>query len=110
MKKTAAVLALVLFASPVLAEEMTTQGGHEGHHRPGPGHFLKKVDADKDGKVSKAEFTAQGDKMFGEADANKDGYITAEEMKAAHAARKAKWEAKRAEWKAKQAQEGGKAE
>lgn len=106
-KPVLAALALCLFASPVLAE------GHEGDHKGpgghgprGPEHFMEKVDTDKDGKVSKAEWTAKGDAMFNESDTNKDGFISREEAKAFHEKRAEKWKAKKAEWKAKQATAG----
>lgn len=92
-QKLFAALALTLFASPVLAEE-----GKSIHHGRGAEHFMKKVDTDKDGKISKPEFMAKADKHFTEADTNKDGFITAEEGKAAHEARRAKWKAMRAEY------------
>lgn len=97
-KPIVAALALTLFATPVLAEgpDAKGPGAHGGPDgRPGPEHFLNEVDTDKDGKVSKAEFTAKGESMFSESDANHDGYITPDEMKAAHEARKAKWKAMR---------------
>ena len=49
--------------------------------------FATKFDADKDGKVSKAEFLAQRP-GFDKVDANKDGAVTAEEVKAMPAAKK----------------------
>ncbi|HVY99814.1 MAG TPA: EF-hand domain-containing protein [Dongiaceae bacterium] len=42
------------------------------------------MDTDKDGKVTKAEFTAAEDRMFQKLDANGDGVITRDEMQAAH--------------------------
>jgi uncharacterized low-complexity protein len=50
------------------------------------------MDTDKDGKVSSAEFAAKHDDtaMFAMHDANKDGFITAEEMKAHKEAGEAK--------------------
>lgn len=45
---------------------------------------LEKMDADKDGKISKAEFAAahdNDDSKFAEHDLDKDGFISAEEMK-----------------------------
>ena len=53
-------------------------------HRGGHGKkFLKMVDTDKDGKVSKAEALAAAAARFDRADADKDGVITEEERKAA---------------------------
>lgn len=102
-KPILAALALSLFASPVLAE------GHEGgaHDGPrGPEHFMQKLDADKDGKVSKDEWRAKGDAMFSESDTNGDGFITRDEAKAFHEKRMEKWKARKAEWQAKKAAAG----
>ena len=52
-------------------------------HRGGHGKMLKSLDTDGDGKVSKAEAVAAAAARFDRADANKDGFITAEEMKSA---------------------------
>ena len=48
---------------------------------------MAKMDTDKDGKLSRAEFAAAHsgkDDKFAAHDGNKDGFISAEEMKAAH--------------------------
>jgi uncharacterized low-complexity protein len=44
---------------------------------------MEMMDADKNGKVSKAEFMAAHEKMFAKHDANSDGSIDADEMKKA---------------------------
>lgn len=44
----------------------------------GPGmmkHMWTMADADKDGRISKAEFTAMSDKRFSVLDANGDGFL-----------------------------------
>lgn len=70
------------------------------HH--GMGHGMKhgdmfaRLDANTDGKVTKAEFSAKPLAMFDKADANKDGTVTPEERKAA-------WEQMRSQWKEKAA-------
>ena len=46
------------------------------------GALFRMIDADRDGKLSDAEIQAFGDKIKG-ADADKDGYVTAEEARAA---------------------------
>jgi EF hand domain-containing protein len=48
--------------------------------------FLKKLDTDGDGRISKAEAQAAPRlaEHFDDIDANKDGFITTDEMKAAH--------------------------
>lgn len=48
--------------------------------------FLKRLDADGDGKVSKAEALAKAAARFDLADADKDGFVTREEMAAARQA------------------------
>ena len=54
-------------------------------HRHG-GHF-KRMDTDNDGKVSRAEALSAAEAAFNRADANGDGFVTQEEMRAAHMAR-----------------------
>jgi hypothetical protein len=73
---------------------------HEGHGIGAPHAMMKQrmerkfqeIDADKDGKISKAEHAAESDKMFAEKDTDKDGFISKEEVEAHWAAKKAKWE------------------
>ncbi|WP_313330226.1 EF-hand domain-containing protein [Sphingobium yanoikuyae] len=63
--------------------------GGRGHGGPGRGMMHRGPgfgDADKDGTMTKAEFMAGPLAMFDKADANKDGKVTAEEMKAARQA------------------------
>ncbi|MES1150612.1 MAG: EF-hand domain-containing protein [Dongia sp.] len=50
----------------------------------GKGPQFGMMDTDKDGKVTKAEFTAAEDHMFQKLDANGDGVITPDEMQAMH--------------------------
>ena len=45
---------------------------------------MDKMDANKDGMVSKAEHQAAADAMFTAADTNKDGNVSKEEMEAHH--------------------------
>ncbi len=51
-------------------------GGPDGAKHAGP------HDADQDGKVTFAEFSARGAEAFSRADANKDGTITVAELQA----------------------------
>ena len=63
--------------------------GGRGHGGPGRGMMHRGPgfgDAGKDGTVTKAEFMAGPLAMFDKADTNKDGKVTAEEMKAARQA------------------------
>jgi Ca2+-binding EF-hand superfamily protein len=55
-------------------------GGATGKQRGDFKNGLARLDTDKDGKVSAAEWNAQGDKMFARMDDNKDGQISADEM------------------------------
>lgn len=70
-------------------------GSH--HHMGGPGEhgmgWMKSVDTDKDGSISKAEFDA----LFNKIDTNHDGKLDKAELSAY---RKSMWEQRRAEMKA----------
>ena len=57
---------------------------HGGHHKRGKRghHKWQMLDANKDGKVSRAEFDKMHSDKFNEMDANNDGYITMDEKKA----------------------------
>ena len=71
----------------------------KGHHRGmmrygGKGGAMG--DANKDGTVTKAEFTAGAMAMFDKADTNKDGFVTADEMKAGRQAMRGAWKDRKA--------------
>lgn len=72
--------------------------GMKGHW--GGGDLIARADANKDGKVTLAEFSAKPLQWFDKADANKDGTVTPEERRAA-------WEKMRSEWKGKAAAKPG---
>lgn len=83
---------------------MDDAGGHRMHGRQGMhgGHrggmkMMKMADANNDGSVSQAEFTAAANKRFDMVDANKDGKITKEERDAAHQKMKEAWKARKAQ-------------
>jgi Ca2+-binding EF-hand superfamily protein len=67
----------------IASDEVPTHhwGGKDGGKGGG---MLGRMDTDKDGKITKAEFTVAEDKMFQKLDTNGDGVITADEMQAAH--------------------------
>lgn len=62
------------------------QPGHEGHGGP-RGGIMAMADANKDGKVSKAELTAALDARFTKLDANRDGKLTKEDRELRRQAR-----------------------
>ena len=71
----------------------------KGHHRGMMRHGGKggaMGDANKDGAVTKAEFTAGAMAMFDKADTNKDGFVTADEMKAGRQAMRGAWKDRKA--------------
>lgn len=67
-----------------------------GRRHGGPGPMAQ---ARADGVVTQAEFLAGANQRFDKADANKDGFVTTEEMKAAR-------DAMRGQWRARQAPQG----
>lgn len=85
-----AILSTFLFACSHMGRHHKKEGCCKGkaHH----GHMFDKLDTDKDGSVTKAEFDAVNAKHFTEMDANSDGKVTKEEadafMKEHHKAKK----------------------
>ena len=53
------------------------------------------ADANKDGAVTQAQFTAAALQRFDRTDANKDGQVTREERQTARKAMRDEWRAKR---------------
>ncbi|GAB2179560.1 hypothetical protein [Dongia sp. agr-C8] len=86
---------LKVFGDKMHAEWSKKHGDQAGNGMPDAnkkhGDFsqriLERVDADKDGKISKAEFDAEGAKMFAKLDENSDGKIAENEMPQRHWAR-----------------------
>lgn len=72
------------------------RGGGHGKGMMGGGMGRGMMDGDKDGTVTKAEFTAGALAMFDRADADKDGTVTAAEQKAARDAMRAAWKDRKA--------------
>lgn len=52
----------------------------ERHGGMGGGRFFRMVDEDRDNKITKAEASAAGDKLFARMDTNKDGVISIDDM------------------------------
>lgn len=61
----------------------------------GPKGDFSRFDADGDGKVAIAEIEGRAREFVSAADADKDGYITKDEMEAFHQSRRAEREARR---------------
>ncbi|MEI6563454.1 MAG: EF-hand domain-containing protein [bacterium] len=85
------VVVAASLSSVVMAEGAKAEGTKAPHKEKQ--NMFKKADANGDGKLSLDEFKtiAHGDaeKKFTAADTDKDGFLTPEELKAAHAAKKA---------------------
>lgn len=68
----------------VMADELAKmRAPHDGKQKDGK-DGLARLDTDKDGKVSLAEWSALGDKMFARMDDNGDGKIVKDEMPKHH--------------------------
>lgn len=70
------------------------RGHGRGHHGGGWG-FGRGGDANKDGTVTQAEFTAAALQRFDASDTNKDGQVTKEERQAHRQQMREQWKAKR---------------
>lgn len=53
-------------------------------HKKMEKHMMEKIDTNKDGKISKAEFDAHHEEKFKKMDADGDGFVTKEEKKDAY--------------------------
>lgn len=79
-----------LFVASGLFAFATTASACEGMHHgskdacPTGGKFIKEMDKNGDGAISKKEFDAFHSERFKELDTNKDGKISADEMQAQH--------------------------
>lgn len=79
------------------------QNGPDDAKEGGKMHgFMKGVDANNDGAVSKDEFIADANKKFTEMDSNKDNKVTQDEMQKFQEAKKAEREQRKKEMEAKQ--------
>ncbi|HVY86428.1 MAG TPA: EF-hand domain-containing protein [Caulobacterales bacterium] len=64
-------------------DEMPHWGGGGGQGgQGGGGGMMMRADANNDGVISRAEYDAQGDRMFNHLDANHDGSISQDEIQA----------------------------
>lgn len=78
----AIIVGIGLLSAPAFAEE---RGGR----------MWDKLDADGDGRVALSDLKGKHAERLAKADANGDGYITREEMRAYSEARRSEWRAKR---------------
>ncbi|VGO20331.1 EF-hand domain-containing protein [Pontiella sulfatireligans] len=74
-KMNTQLVALCLFAA---GTAMARPGGNENKQPPSAADFVKTLDKDNDGKVSKSEFNGPAE-HFAQFDQNSDGYISAAE-------------------------------
>ena len=85
-------LALLTVAATTLATAAYAAGPNGG-----PGGFLKSADLNKDGVIDQTEFQTSRDKWFADLDADKDGFVTADELKAFGDKMHAEWAKKHAD-------------
>jgi hypothetical protein len=78
--------AALLLAAPAMtrAETSAAQNNQQGgnHHQQRDG-FMKRIDTNKDGAISKDEFVAAQVERFSKLDKNSNGILTKDEMRAA---------------------------
>ncbi|MGA9637164.1 EF-hand domain-containing protein [Flavobacterium sp.] len=74
--------AIVLVAGTCISYAQPPQG-EEGKKPPTVDEIFKQMDANKDGKLSKAEIKGPLKDVFTKIDTNKDGFLTKEELKKA---------------------------
>lgn len=90
MKIKAILLVLATAALIPAIAQAKPDGERQGGKRPSPEKMLERLDADSSGSISKEEAPERMQEHFDKIDGNGDGQITAEELKAAAEARRAK--------------------
>lgn len=111
MRKTLLVSTMVVMAcGAAIAQD--EDGKKMRMHRDGDHmrQMMKGVDANKDGVITREEVEAAKKARFAEIDADGNGALSMDEMKAHHEAMKAEREAKKAERREKMAERRGKME
>jgi len=88
MKKFGLATAVIMLFSLINASALSAQGKQKAGSGPEGGppsieNLFKQMDADKDGKLSKAEVKGPLKEDFAKIDANEDGYLTKEELEKA---------------------------
>ncbi|AWG20494.1 hypothetical protein FFWV33_02595 [Flavobacterium faecale] len=82
MKSIKIILTVMMFSGSVSLFAQP-QGGQEGQKPPTAEEAIKKLDADKDGKLSKAEVKGPLKDDFTKIDTDKDGFLSLDELKKA---------------------------
>ena len=94
MKKTTSIITTALVAAFTLTSIGTTRAAEGAAKKAGPAAKFAKKDTDKNGSLSKEEFTAKAkdpakaEQAFTKKDANKDGALSLEEFSAAGGGKK----------------------
>src|SRR5262249_13229766 len=83
MKAKLAAIAVVAALIPLGAAMAQTYGGSKDSDKSRSSADCKKLDTNKDGKISQSEAAADSSIVFSSADTNGDGYIDSSEWKAA---------------------------
>lgn len=96
MKRTLTLASmLALFAAPALAHDhdksMHGDKMHGGKMEQKVDYYFNKIDTNNDGMITKAEHDAFGNRMFTEADTDKNGSLSREELEAAKMQEKQQW-------------------
>ena len=84
----AALAGILMTSAPVLAEHHGDKGGK--------GKKFEMVDTNSDGQISLDEYLVKAKEKFAKKDANGDGFISKEEGKKAHEAKREKRKERRA--------------
>lgn len=88
MNKTTCIITTALVAAFTLTSIGTTRAEEGAKKKPDPAAKFAKLDTDKNGSLSKEEFSAKAktpakaEKQFTKLDANKDGALSLEEFSA----------------------------
>jgi len=101
----AALSGTVIAGAAYAAQDQATPAAHAGMHRHHRGHGdpLMRLDANKDGAITRDEAIAAATARFDRLDANHDGAIDQTEIAALKQKRQARRQEMRAKWQARRA-------
>ena len=83
--KTSSILTVMLLGlgtASLIAQDAPGNRPRAAGQRPAPEEMFKRLDKNGDGKIAKDEASERLAQNFDKIDANKDGFITIEELKA----------------------------